>query len=256
MRFACPIFSFVYFALYCLPQYAQSAVSAVASSESQDVIPAFSAAGPITLPVMRRLIDISYANGKRERNELLVVYNPQGGHYFWRHSVKNSPSDTGGWLMTFQSGSSAIHVTPDALVEFLGGSNVIEHRAKETSMGNADGASIDEVQRNLQASQRIRDRLDVRIVPLLDAPPLVGLDKYPARANRLPGFTPVPREFVCVGPPYIPGQRPCLHGTRVVSVSKQGDNWRLVLRNRWDVEIILDRDFNAVSSRQLTAPPD
>jgi hypothetical protein len=33
-------------------------------------------------------------------------------------------------------------------------------------------------------------------------------------------------------------------------MSKQGDNWRLVLR------IILDRDFNAVSSRQLTAPPE
>jgi hypothetical protein len=184
----------------------------------------------------------------------LVVYDPQGGHYFWHHSVQSSPNDTGGWLTTFKSGTSGIYITPDSLVEFLGGSNVIEHTTKATSLGNAQSASIDEVQRNLLASQRISDLLGVKIVPLMDAPPLVGFEKSPVWTNRLPGFRPISPDFVCVS--YGgPGQGPCLHGTLVVSISKQGDNWRLVLRNRWDVEVILDQSFNAVSTRQLTMPP-
>jgi hypothetical protein len=238
-----------------IPQYAQSSVTPVTSSESQDVIPAFSASGPITLPVMRRLIDVNYANGKKERADLLVVFEPGTGHYFWRHSVLSSPNDTSGWLATFKSRSSAIYVTPNGLVEFLGGSNLIEHRSKANSLGNAESASIDEVRRNLSASQRIRSLLGVsKLVPILDAPRLVGFEKYP-QTNRLPGFVPIPREFICGGVSYRLGDKPCPHGTLVVSISKQGENWRLVLRNRWDVEIILDPNFNAVSSKQLTAPP-
>ncbi len=34
--------------------------------------------GPITLPAMHRLIDLSYPSGKMERAELLVVYDQQG----------------------------------------------------------------------------------------------------------------------------------------------------------------------------------
>lgn len=250
------LFSFlILLVLDCVPEYAQSSVSPVAFSESQGVIPAFSAAGPITLPVMRRRIDVNYANGKRERGDLLVIYAPQAGRYFWRHSVPSSPNDTGEWLTTFKSRSSGIYVTPDSLVEFLGGSNVIEHRAKATSLGNAESASIDEVQRSLKASQRLPDLSGVKIVPLMDAPRLAGLDKSTVWTNRLAGFEPIPREFICVGPPYFPGQGPCPHGTLVVSIGRQGENWRLVLRNRWDVEVILDPSFNAVSSKQLTARP-
>ncbi len=250
------VFSFlILFVLDCVPQYAQSSVSPVAFSESQDVIPAFSAAGPITLPVMRRLIDVNYANGKKERRDLLVVYAPQGGHYFWHDSLQNSPNDTsGGWMTSFKSGSSGIYVTPDSVVEFLGGSNVIEHRTKATSLVNAQSSAIDEAQRNLLATQRIRDRLGAKIVPLMDAPPLVGFEKSPSWTNRLPGFKPIPPNFLCVS--YGgPGQGPCPHGTLVVSISKQGGNWRLVLRNRWDVEVILDPSFNAVSTKQLTELP-
>jgi hypothetical protein len=88
----------------------------------------------------------------------------------------------------------------------------------------------------------------------MDAPPLVGFENSPSWTKRLPDFKPISPDFVCV--PYGgPGQGPCPHGTLIVSISKQDDNWRLVLRNRWDVEVILDPSFNAVSSKQLTAAP-
>ena len=31
-------------------------------------------------------------------------------------------------------------------------------------------------------------------------------------------------------------------------------NWRLVLRNRYDVEVIVDQNFDLVSAQQLTQP--
>jgi hypothetical protein len=40
----------------------------------------------------------------------------------------------------------------------------------------------------------------------------------------------------------------------IASIGKQGSNWRLVLRNRWDEEVILDQNFNLVSAQQLTQP--
>ena len=41
---------------------------------------------------------------------------------------------------------------------------------------------------------------------------------------------------------------------QIISVSKKGELWRLVLRNHWDQELILDSKFNHVSTRQLTLP--
>lgn len=240
------------FALDCVPQYGQSSVSPVAFSVSQDVVPAFSSAGPITLLVSRQLIDIGYPNGKSERGDLLVVYDPQGGHHFWQYSAVHSPNEVGVSLSQLKSGGSAVYIAPDRLVEFTGAITVIEHTNNSTSLGNAESASIDEIQRSFpQARYRM---MGLKTVPLNDAPTLVGLKGANTDTKALPTFSPIPLEFWCV--PYGgPGQGPCPHGTLIVSISKQGDNWRLVLRNRWDVEVILDPSYNAVSSKQLTATP-
>jgi len=42
----------------------------------------------------------------------------------------------------------------------------------------------------------------------------------------------------------------------IVSIGKQGAAWSLVLRNRFDVEVIVDRSLDLVSARQLTQPKD
>ena len=58
-------------AVSCISLTAQSSVSQVAFSESQDVVQAFSSAGSITLPVAHQLLDVSYPNGKKERGHWL-----------------------------------------------------------------------------------------------------------------------------------------------------------------------------------------
>jgi len=47
-----------------------------------------------------------------------------------------------------------------------------------------------------------------------------------------------------------------MSGTKIASISKQGSNWRLVLRNRWDEEVILDQNCSLVSVKQLTQPKE
>src|SRR4030081_241853 len=94
MKYFRPLSMALLFIFDCIPQHAQSLISLVASSESQDVIPAFSSAGPITLPVVTLAIDISPSQGKTERGDLLVIHDPQGGHHFWRYAVSNSPKDS------------------------------------------------------------------------------------------------------------------------------------------------------------------
>lgn len=237
------------FLIDCAEANAQSSVSHVALSESQEVVPAFAAAGPTTLSAMRRLIDISYPSGKKERGELLVVYDPQGGHHFWRYNALRSANDTETAVKEYKSRSSGIYVTQGSLVEFSAG-HVAEYKATSSSLTNAEDASIDEIRRTFPAARYTRDLM---IIPYIDAPPLVGFEKSPFRTKRLAGFTPVPSGFLC-DPRSRLVQGHCPYPTLVVSISKQGDNWRLVLRNRWDVELILDSNFNAVSSKQLTVP--
>lgn len=236
------------FALDCIPQYAQSSVSTVAFSESQDVAPAFSSTGPITLPVATLTIDVSPMQGKKQRGRLLVVHDPQGGHHFWRYAA----GDADGPLSGFKSGTSAIYVTPDRILEFTHAIGVIEHRDQSNSLGSAESAAINDIQQSYPVGVQFMTGL--KTVPLNNAPDLVGYKGPDTRTKTLASFTPIPPEFWCV--PYGgPGQGPCPHGTLIVSISQQGDNWRLVLRNRWDEEVILDSNFNAVSSKQLTTPP-
>ncbi len=40
---------------------------------------------------------------------------------------------------------------------------------------------------------------------------------------------------------------------RIVSISRDGENWWLVVENRWEQEIILDSKFNLVSTKRLPA---
>ncbi len=66
----------------------------------------------------------------------------------------------------------------------------------------------------------------------------------------------VPREFSCApyGSPEFKGMCPT-QPQSINSISQQDGIWRLVLRARWDQEVILDSKFNLVSTRRLTPPP-
>jgi hypothetical protein len=43
---------------------------------------------------------------------------------------------------------------------------------------------------------------------------------------------------------------------KFVSIGREGENWRLVIRNRWELEVILDSKFSLISTRNLTQPPE
>jgi hypothetical protein len=77
------------------------------------------------------------------------------------------------------------------------------------------------------------------------ARPVIGFDsKVP------PGFKPIPSAFRCE-----PLRPVCQNNQNTIaSISKQGSNWQVVLRSRWDEEVILDQNFNLVSVNQLTQP--
>lgn len=236
--------------LGCFRLSAQSAVSPVAFSESKDVVPAFSDSGSITLPIARLQVDVNNPGGKKERGDLVVVYDPQGRHHFWRYTALNSASDAGSWLNDFKSGDASVYTASDKLIEFAGYS-VTEHKTQSNGLDDAVTAAIGEIGGKLPMPPG--QRTDSVVLPLTGGPVLVGFKGTITKA--LPTFNPLPREFSRA--PYGSKDFKVTGGigpTTYVSISRKGTNWRLVLRNRWDEEVILDANYNAVSSQQLTFP--
>ena len=62
------------------------------------------------------------------------------------------------------------------------------------------------------------------------------------------------REFACEFVDGVPRVNCGFAVKSIVSIRWEDGNWRLVVRNRWDQEIILDSKFNLVSTRRLVDP--
>lgn len=67
------------FALSCGLLRAAQPVSKVAFTESKSSVRAFTPYGETTLPVVRVQLDLA-ADGKTERGNVVVVYDPTSGH--------------------------------------------------------------------------------------------------------------------------------------------------------------------------------
>jgi hypothetical protein len=223
-----------FFAFLCVPLVAEQSVSPVGFSESRHAIHAFSPSGEVTLPVVRVQLDIVYPRGKKERGDLVVVYDPQAGHYFWRYHPLDNPSDAASFLDALESGAEAAYAGQAALFDFYipGALYEREHSGRADSLESAERVSIAEIEKGL---------------PILE-------NGYNPGAKEIEVAVAVGREFAC--PPYPdPTSQACVFGVRsIASIRQEGDNWRLVLRNRWDQEVILDSKFNLVSTRRLTEP--
>lgn len=80
---------------------------------------------------------------------------------------------------------------------------------------------------------------------------------YGISTKEVPVALAIGREFACA--PFERGRDDrtsvmCgFMANSIVSVSREGENWRIVVRNRWDQEIILDSKFNLVSTQRLPA---
>lgn len=218
-------------ALLCVPLAVGQSVSPVGYSESEHLIHAFSPSGDVTLPLVRVQLDIVYPRGKKERGDLVIVYDSSSGHYFWRYTPLNHPGDATSFLGALESGAETAYATPEALFDFSmpGALYEKEHRERADSLDAAVRASIAEIERGLALFEGAG---------------------YHTDGKALPVITALGPEFAC--PPL---SQMCNNGAnRIVSISRRGDNWRLVLRNRFDQEVILDPRFDLVSTRRLTEP--
>ena|ERR1022692_370956 len=234
--------------LVSIPLMAQ--VSSVAFSDSKDVVPAFDSSGAITLPAARLKVDIAYPHGKHDRNEVTVVYDPKTGHYLWHVAAHNpnNPDDTGLYLNAIKKQRAVAFADPAGLIDFgfAGTIFVKAWQGHADSLDAAVSASTNEMQQGLAVAEGSGYHTDYKFVPI--AGPVVGF-----QAKTPPGgFKPFPSGFTCEAPPrssFCPTDN-----NTIASVSRQGSNWRLVLRNRFDVEVILDQNFDLVSLQQLTQP--
>jgi hypothetical protein len=75
-----------------LPALAQPSVSAIAFTESRQPVRAFSALGETSLPSLRVQVDVPNPEKaeKKERGDVLIIYNPETGHYLWRYRAFRS----------------------------------------------------------------------------------------------------------------------------------------------------------------------
>jgi hypothetical protein len=232
--------------LVSIPLMAQ--VSSVAFSDSKDVVPAFDSSGAITLPAARLKVDVAYPHGKQDRNELTVVYDPKTGHYLWHVAAHNpnNPDDAGVYLKGIKKQRTVAFADPAGLVDFIFAGTIFVKawQGRADNLDAAVSASTKEIQQGLAVAEGLGYHRDYKFTPVFG--PVMGFD-----AKIPPDVKPFPDGFTCG--PILSAFCPTDNDT-IASISRQGSNWRLVLSNRFDVEVILDQNFDLVSVQQLTQP--
>ena len=128
--------------------------------------------------------------------------------------------------------AEAIYAAPDAIYYFYlpAGLYVDRHWARASDLESAVKASIDEMKDNLQRHKMIE--IKSHSSPGLKAMGSVGQD------------------FSCPWPPTSPICPPSKN--KIVSISRKEGNWILVLRRRYDQELIIDSAKKFVSTRKLS----
>lgn len=222
------------FALFCTSLPAEQRVSKVAFTESKSSVRAFTTYGETTLPTVRVQLEILRPDGKTERGNLVVAYDPDSGHYLWHNNIANYSGDNTSLYTAFENGGATVYTAPDALVFFTmpGNLYVQKHEQRADNLDAAERASINDVER--RASENTG---------------------YGTGATEVPIALAIGREFACgkLGDPDFTGL--CRNqDNRIVSIERDAENWRLVVRNRWDQEIILDSKFKLVSTQRLSEP--
>jgi hypothetical protein len=216
-------------------------VAPVTISESRDVVSASSLSGAITLPAVHLELDFSYPHGKKDRRNLSIVYDPQSRHYLWHLSTSPVPVVKGTFLDLTNSQREVLYADSAGLFAFLFSAElwVKVYTLQADSLDAAKSASIAQLQQGLAA---LEAGYQPRTGPSMPAWPW---DYKPINLGKA-----LPAEFSCSS------LRANCQGSlnTIASVGKQGNNWRLVLRNRWEEEVILDQNFNLISEKQLTQP--
>jgi hypothetical protein len=218
---------------------AQQSVSPVPFSETKDVVLAFSSSGAITLPAVHLQLDLTYPSGKKERSDLSVVHNPRNGRYLWRVAEGTAPAYTDHFLEALKS--HKIYEDADGLFDFVsrGYLWVKVYTLRADSLEAAKRAAIKEIEHGIPSIER-------GYVPSPTGPS----DPWPWDSVHV--SLPISSEFICGSPARADCPSPSLD--TIVSISKEGRNWRLVLRNHWNQEVVLDSEFKLLSTQRLGPP--
>jgi len=206
-------------------------VSRVPSSEIKDSVPGFSPSGSTTMPAVHIQLDISYPHGKKEIGDLTVVYDGQSGHYLWRYTAIPSHAATASFFDDIKSGREAIYADADGLVDlvFPQALFVKVYTQRAASLDEAVSEAINEIQQGLAAFEVASYHLDYRPIDLRKA---------------------ITDDFRCA-----PLHANCQDNLNTIAaVGKEGSNWRLTLRNRFDLGVLMNQSFVLLSAQQLTQP--
>lgn len=200
-------------------------------AERRRTVPAFSPTGPVELPAVLFRVHVRHAGNGVESGDMVVVYDPVNGYYFWRLNPLRDPSDSQDLAQDFDVGADALYASKAALVDFLmpgGGVFVLKRVQKAASLGDAEKAAMDEVRRNL---------------------PIFEERGYDPGYKEADVRAAIGGAWACAEDDV---RANCGFGAkRLVSIREAGENWTIVAQNRWNQEIVLDARFNFVSTRPL-----
>lgn len=206
--------------------FSQPMPERVPLSGSKHAIKGFSESGEVALSVGRMLLTFRYPSGKAGRGDLTVIYDSVSGYYMWSFVPHGSIGDSGSLLQSLETRSSTVWIGSDGMVAFwmLSQINFKKWHDRASNLDDAERASMEELQRELRTTESgggVRHEL---VVGEWD------------------------REFSC--PPTSPV---CQYGnTKIISVSRRSGDWHLRLKNRFEVELVFDKDFKWVSTKNLT----
>lgn len=224
---------------YAPPLGAEQSVSPVVNSETTNSISAFSSGGTITLSEVQLQVDLAYVTGKRERRDLAVVYDPQNGYYLWRLAEGTAPAYTDRFHEALTH--HRLYADASGLFDFAsrGYLWIKVSRLRAKGLAAAERAVLGEIEHGLASIER-------GYVPSPTGPS----DPWPWDCVHV--SLPISSEFVCGSP--ARADCPSPRADEIELISRESSGWRVILRNHWDQEVILDSALNLVSTRQL-APP-
>ena len=231
-----------------------SQVLQFSQSEAREEIAAFGPSGPTVHLAAYLRVDMTNPLGKRDVGELTVVFDSLTGYYLWAiTTLRAERREERGFLVNrIKARHLVTFADSGGLTEFSisGGLSAKTWRTKATSLTGAIAASIAEIQRSPARAEHRGDYIPIPIT----LPP--GFKPSPIFAGvyidfRIPAnFKPIPKTFWCAEfvsfCPY--------NDHSIVSITKQGNNYRLIVRARFDAEVIVDQNLDLVSAQQLTQP--
>lgn len=168
-------------------------------------------------------------------NGILLLVQDTASHRFW-WSLTSAGERLSFTLADWFVANSALYVAEDKMVVFWvqapGRIFLIERSGLMASnLDEAQQQAIGEIQKRRADIERGGEWFNL------------GGTTVPLPSTRFPMLFWNPR-----------WQAALVGVTKVVSASREGRNWRLVLRNQWDQEVILDDLYAFVSTRRLSAP--